>query len=129
MTEYNAHYRTDAEYALYHFEADTPEQALQLALELYRTNPHALQFDPYDGGFMPLDEIEISSDVEDELAVWRSEDMALRLAARELLEALQAAHTALKTAPCFQVPSLNTDSDKIAALCEKALANAKPPAT
>ncbi len=127
MTEYNAHYRTDGEYALYHFEADTPEQALRLALELYRTDPHALQFDPYDGP-LPLDEIEISSDTGDQLAVWRSEDMALRLAARQLLEALEAAHAALKTAPCFQVPSLNSDSYKIAALCEKALANAKPPA-
>jgi hypothetical protein len=125
MTEYNAHYRTDAEYALYHFEADSPEHALQLARELYDHNHCALQFDNYEGP-LPLDEIEISGDEGDQLAVWQSDDMRLRLAARQLLEALEAARVALNKVPRFKVPSLGSDSYKIAALCDAALAEAKP---
>jgi len=126
MTEYNAHYRTDAEYGVYHFEADSPEHALQLARELYDDNPFAIEFDAYDGP-LPVEEIEISGDEGDQLAVWQSDDMRLRLAARQLLEALEAARAALNMAPRFKVPSLDSDSYKIAALCDAALAAAKPP--
>ena len=37
---------------------------------------------------MPINEIAIHTDDHDELAVWRDEDMHLRLAARDLLDAL-----------------------------------------
>lgn len=84
MTEYTAHYRTECDYAVYHVEADSPEQALQLASELYENTPHALQFDPYDGPFS-LEEIEISGPEGDQLAVWQSDDLRLRLAARRVL--------------------------------------------
>ncbi len=39
----------------------------------------------------------------------------------ELLEALLQAVTALNTAPCFKVPALDSDSYRIAALCEGVL--------
>ena len=42
-----------------------------------------------------------------------------------LLEALQQAVAALNTAPRFAVPSLDTDSYRIAALCDLAIAKAK----
>ena len=78
---------------------------------------------------MPLEKIEISSDENDQLAAWQSDDLRLRLAARQLLEALEAARAALNTAPRFKVPGLGSDSYKIAALCDAALANAKPAAS
>ncbi len=84
MTIYRAYFRTDAEYANEHFEADTPEQALALAREF---DISRLYFEAYDGG-MPINEIAIRDADYNELAVWRDEDMHLRLAARDLLEAL-----------------------------------------
>jgi hypothetical protein len=125
MTTYTAHYRTQAEHASQDFEADSPEQALQLALDLLKSAPEELHFESYDM-FMPLDEIEIFGPAGDELAVWQDDDMRLRLAARRLLEALEAAREALNTAPRFKVPGLDSDSYKIAALCDAALAEAKP---
>jgi hypothetical protein len=43
-----------------------------------------------------------------------------------LLEALEQAVAALNTVPRFQVPSLATDSYRIAALCDRVIARAKP---
>ena len=128
MPTYTAQFCNQAQFATYDFEADSPEQALQLARELWEQNPGAIEFASYDMTW-PLEEIEIfGPNSEPQLAVWQNEDLFLRLAARELLQALEAALVALNTAPRFKVPALNTDSYKIAALCEEALANAKPPA-
>jgi hypothetical protein len=127
MTEYNAHFRTDAEYALYHFEADSPEQALQLARELYDTNAHALQFDPHDGGFMPLDEIEISGDKGDQLAVWQSDDFRLRLAAGELLVALVYCEQVLRDHEQYDDEGDSAESEA-ASMARAAIAKAKPSA-
>jgi hypothetical protein len=44
-------------------------------------------FEPYDG--MPVNEIAIKDDTDDEVAVWIDEDLRLRLAARHLLDALE----------------------------------------
>jgi hypothetical protein len=60
MTTYTAYLRTDGEYATYEFNADTPEQALALARQLYDDDPLELMFEPYDGN-MPVNEIEITS--------------------------------------------------------------------
>ena len=46
-------------------------------------------------------------------------------AAPELLATLEQAVAALNTAPRFRVPSLDTDSYKIAALCDRVIAKAK----
>jgi hypothetical protein len=84
MTTYTAYFRTDAEYAVEQFEADTPEQALALAREF---DISRLYLEAYDGGML-INEIAIQTADHDELAVWRDEDMHLRLAARDLLDAL-----------------------------------------
>jgi hypothetical protein len=88
MPTYTATFRTAAEYAVREFTADTPEQALQAARELGEHAVELLTFESYDM-MMPLDEIEISSDEANRLAVWRSED--IRLATADLLDAAQAA--------------------------------------
>jgi hypothetical protein len=87
-TTYTAYFRNDAEYATQQFEADTPQQALETARQFLDQHGEDLIFEAYDGG-MAVDEIEIRTDDADELAVWHSEDLALRLAARDLLDALE----------------------------------------
>jgi hypothetical protein len=88
MTTYTATFRTDAEFATRDFKAATPEQALKKARRFYANDPLDLMFESYDGG-MPVNEIVIADADHDELAVWRDDDMRLRLAARDVLEALE----------------------------------------
>jgi hypothetical protein len=87
MTTYRAYFRTDADYATRRIEADSPEQALALARRFYDDDPLDLMFEPYDGG-LPVNAIAIHDPDYNELAVWRDEDMHVRLAARDLLDAL-----------------------------------------
>ena len=124
MTIYTAYFRTDAEFASHEIEADTPEQALRLARALWDSDSDRLDFESYDMA-MPLDEIEIADEEDSELAVWQSEDLRLCLAAQDLLDALQQAVQALNEAPRFPVPGLLSDSYKIAAICDRAIAKAK----
>ena len=87
MTIYTAHFRTDSEFATHEVEADTPDQALTKAQELFANDPLELWFEPYDG--IPVNEIAISDDHGDEVAIWLGDDMRLRVAARDLLDALE----------------------------------------
>jgi hypothetical protein len=89
MTTYTAYFRSDSEAATRKIEADTPEQALIKAQELYANDPSDLWFERYDDG-MPVNEIVIHSDDHDELAAWLDDDLRLRLAARDLLDTLEA---------------------------------------
>jgi len=123
MTIYEATFHTDGEYAIHEIKADTPEQALTLAQQLYDDDPSELVFERYCE--MPVKEIEITGPDGARLALWRDEDLSLELAARDLLEALEQAEAALKAAPRFSVPGLDTDSYHIAATCGKAIAKAK----
>ncbi len=88
MTTYTAYFRTDFETANHEIEADTPEQALIKAQELYENDPSELWFEPYDGG-MPVNEIEVIDDDYNEVALWLDDDLRLRLAAQDLLDALE----------------------------------------
>jgi hypothetical protein len=56
-----------------------------------------------------------------------SEDRVLCLAASEMLVALEQAVTALNIAPRFRVPILDCDSYGVAAICDAAIAKARPP--
>ncbi len=89
MTTYTAYFRGNAEFATKEFVAKTPEKALRMARDFLEQHGDELDFEPYDHGGMAVDEIEICTDGADELAVWRGEDLRLRLAARDLLKALQ----------------------------------------
>jgi hypothetical protein len=88
MKTYTATFRTDAEFATREIKAATPEQALKKARRLYDDDPFDLMFESYDGG-MPVNEIAIADADYDELAVWRDDDMRLRNAARDLLDAAE----------------------------------------
>ena len=122
MTTYTVYFRTDAESASHDIEADTPEQALALAREL--DAPGELWFDPYSG-VMPVNEIVVCDPDGKEAAHWHDDELRLRLAAQDLLDALEQAVQALNTAPRFAVPHLDKDSYEIASVCDRAIAKAK----
>jgi hypothetical protein len=88
MTTYTAYFRTDAEFGTREIKAATPEQALKKARRLYDDDPLDLMFESYGPG-MPVNEIAINDPNDNELAVWLDEDLRLRLAARDLLEAAE----------------------------------------
>jgi hypothetical protein len=92
MKTYTATFHTDAEFATRDFEAETPEQALALAQKLYADELHTdgpsrLWFEPYID--MTVNEIAVCDADGNELAAWYDDDMRLRLAAHDLLEALR----------------------------------------
>jgi hypothetical protein len=93
MTTYTALYHTDADYAEQTFDADTPQQALRLAQAFYDQHTEELIFESYNSG-MPVNEIEIADDQGIRLAVWRDDDLRLRLAAADLRDALVAQNNA-----------------------------------
>jgi hypothetical protein len=87
MTTYTVHFRTDAGRASHDIEADTPEEALALACKL---DPRQeLSFDPCYSP-MPVNEIAVCDSDGEEVAIWLDDDRRLRLAAQDLLEALEA---------------------------------------
>jgi hypothetical protein len=88
MKTYTAYFRTDAEFATREIKAATPEQALKKARRLYERDPLDLKFESYYEA-LPVNGIAIQDADHNELAVWRDDDLRLRLAARDLLEALR----------------------------------------
>jgi hypothetical protein len=88
MTTYTAYFRTDAEFATREIKAATPEQALKKARRFYDNDPLDLDFESYYEA-MPVNEITINDADDDEVAVWLDDDLRLRLAARDLLEAAE----------------------------------------
>jgi len=86
MTTYTVYFRTDAESASHDIEADTPEQALALAREL--DAPGELWFDAYSG-VMPVNEIVVCDPDGEEAAHWHDDELRLRLAAQDLLDAAE----------------------------------------
>lgn len=86
---YTAYFYTDTHYASTEIEADTPEQALAAARKLDEENSGDLYYHHYDGG-PPVNHIEILDEDRNELAHWRDADLLLRMAAPELLSALEA---------------------------------------
>lgn len=123
MTTYTVHFRNDTAFAVHEIEADTPQQALAIARRAVHDDSLDLCFEHYDIS-SNVDEIAVSDAGEDELACWVDEPLRLRLAAPELLSALQQAVKALNIAPRFAVPCLDSDSYRIAALCSDAIAKA-----
>ncbi len=124
MTTYSVRFRNSIASACEDIEADTPEDALALARKFVDEDSLDLCLEGYDLS-SPVNEIVVNDDDGNELAFWLSEDMRLRLAGQDLLDALEQAVAALNEAPRFAVPGLDTDSYKIAAICDKAIAKAK----
>jgi hypothetical protein len=87
MTTYTAHFRGDAEFASHDFEAGTADEALALAIKFNADDSSDLWFEHY--AEMPVNEIVVCDPDENELAVWHSNDLRLRLAAHDLLSAAE----------------------------------------
>ena len=87
MNTYTVNFASDAEFASHDLDAETPEQALALARKLYEDEPSELWFEPYDG--MDVNEILVYDADGNELAVWYDDDLRLRFAARDLLDAAE----------------------------------------
>jgi hypothetical protein len=70
------------------FFAKTPEAALELARSYAAENADylALEYEPCDS---PLNEIEVCDEEYNSLAIWQDDNMRLRLAAPDLLEAVE----------------------------------------
>jgi len=123
MTTYTATFRTDTAWATEEIEADTPELALEKACAIGNTDPAALDWRLYDDIGL-IDEIEITgADAED--VCWQSEYFRLRVAAADVLAALELAVAALNQAPRFRVPGFDMDSYQIASRCDAAIKEAK----
>jgi hypothetical protein len=105
MTTYTVNFASDAECASHDFDAETPEQALALARKLYEDDPSKLWFEVYDG--MDVNEIIVYDANGNDVAVWYDDDMRLRLAARDLLDALQAVIDRDDAESVFATPVLN----------------------
>ena len=85
---YRAEFFTAADYAFRNFEAETPEQALELARAFYDENVIDLNFQSYEDN-AGLDQIQIWDSERGRLASWKSDDYCRRQAAGDLLAALK----------------------------------------
>ena len=88
MPNYTADFRTDADYAIHEFKARSPRNALEKARAFYEKRGAELMFERYDGGH-PVNEISIHDAGGDEVALWQDDDLRVRRAAGDMLEALE----------------------------------------
>jgi hypothetical protein len=92
MPTYAVEFRTDTHSGVLDMDADTQEHALFLARDLVDSGQAVTRVDfmPYDG-IGSVNEIEIIDPVSKNApSIWQSDDLALRNAAAELRDALQA---------------------------------------
>jgi hypothetical protein len=89
MTSYRVYLRSDLQWAMRSFEAPTPEQALELARRFAEEQFDELDFESYAGCDAPINEIEICDAEGNKLTRWYDDDLRLRLAAHDLLEAAE----------------------------------------
>jgi hypothetical protein len=89
MTTYDVYFRNDLQWGTREFIADTPEQALELARRFAADHADELIFEIYEGSDFAINEIEVCDVEHNSLATWFDDEMRLRLAARDLLDASQ----------------------------------------
>ena len=91
MTKYIAHLYTEADWAETEIKAATPAQALERAREIEADRLEILDFQSYGGAGDGVEHIRIirASDGET-VAEWKSKTLTLRLAASDVLDALEA---------------------------------------
>ena len=89
MTEYRVYLRSDIQWTMRKFKARSPKHALRLARRFADEHFYDLDFEDYDANSCSINEIGVSDEQGNELAVWYDDDLRLRLAARDLLEAAE----------------------------------------
>ena len=129
-SRFEAYFYTEADWAQTAIEAATPELAVQRARQIEREETETLDFQSYDSG-TGVEHIEIRSADGHTVAEWKHEDLQLRLAARDLLDALES-----QTDAAQAVIDNWSEGDLAAAVCRldasieparAAIAKAKPP--
>jgi len=90
MTIYSVEFRTDAGSAAKELKAKTAEAALAKARRIASGDADGLCFQPYESE-AAINEIVVADAEGRELALWRGEDVHLRLPARDLLDAARSA--------------------------------------
>jgi hypothetical protein len=88
MTTYKVHFRNSTAWASHDITAKTPEMALALARKYEAQHSIYLRFEAYDIT-SDVNEIVVSDERGNELASWYDEELTLRLAAPDLLGALE----------------------------------------
>jgi hypothetical protein len=87
MNTYTVHFCTDAHQAARVIDAETPQQALDQARLCSQKHQSELWFEPFDE--MPINEIGVYDADGKEVAIWQDQDLLLRLAAPNLLQAAE----------------------------------------
>jgi hypothetical protein len=88
MPTYTVYFRSPSSIATEAIKARTPKQALQLACKRADDDALTLDWDRYELS-TDVEEIEVADERDNSVACWQSEDLALRLAAADLLDALK----------------------------------------
>ena len=84
---YMAYFRTTAGPANDIYQAETPDQALRIAQEIFDRDDESLGFTP--GDCPELQEIRIATEDAVEVLIWQTDEYRLQLAAPKLLQALE----------------------------------------
>ncbi len=87
LAEYMAYFRTTAGPANDIYQAETPDQILRIAQEIFDRDDKSLGFTPGDAP--ELQEIRIVTEDAEEVLIWQTDEYRLQLAAPKLLKALQ----------------------------------------
>ncbi len=122
MPTYTAEFRTDADYATHAFTARSPQDALKKARAFCDEHTEELIFERYDGGH-PVNDIAVRDANGNQLALWQDDELRLRLAAGDMLEALELCVDCLA-----DLARLDDGTPSISALnqARAAIARAKP---
>lgn len=122
MPTYTAEFHTDADYAYRAFKARSPQDALKQARAFYDERTEELIFERYDDG-RSVNEIALRDADGNHVALWQDDELCLRLAAGEMLEALELCADCLA-----DVARLDDGTPSISALnqARAAIARAKP---
>jgi hypothetical protein len=86
MKAFRIEFRTDGGCATKDIEAPTAEAALTTARHVATQDADGLCFHNYESA-LPINEIAVEDEDGNELSVWRDDDLSLRLAAPDLLDA------------------------------------------
>ena len=88
MNTFQVYLRGDIEWTRKDIEAAAPNQAVELARRLSEEDPILLD-EHYEVCDCPVNEIEVLDEHGNQLAEWQSDDLRLRLAAQDLLDAAE----------------------------------------
>jgi hypothetical protein len=88
MNTFQVYLRSDIAWTRKDIKAATPDQAIELAQLLSKKDPTLLD-EHYEVCDCPVNEIEVLDEHGDQLAEWQSDDLRLKLAAQNLLDAAE----------------------------------------